>query len=216
MVFGLQKERKRHHSWFTEEAGSSGGGCIQQLSGYNKILQLSSSPAYLQWAHTAGTKCLWNQSEKTSLVTNAFFKKRFYLFTSRGKGREEGWEGEKHPSVASHRCPDWEPGTKPRNPGTCPDLESKQLSLREFAPNQPSHTIQGLMLSCLHNDAQVNCKHLFDILDRGFSHSLQMLSCVCLWHSHYQEESVFACHLQNLLVPVIPSSHYPCPHPPLL
>lgn len=57
------------------------------------------------------------------------------------------------------------------------------------------------MLSCLHNNGQVNCKHLLNILHIGFSQSLPILSWVCLWHLDYHEQSTLAYHPWSLLVP---------------
>ena len=55
-------------------------------------------------------------------ITIYIFKNYIYLFLKRGKGRMK--EGEKHQCVvASHSTPT---GDLARNPGMCPDWESKQ------------------------------------------------------------------------------------------
>ena len=70
-----------------------------------------------------------------------FFKKRFYLFTFRERGRGGEREGEKHQcAVASHTPLT---GDLVRNPGMCPDWESNrrpfgsQASTQSTEPHQP-------------------------------------------------------------------------------
>ena len=54
----------------------------------------------------------------------SFFKKRFYLFIFRERGKEGEREGEKHQCVvASLASPT---GDLARNPGMCPDWDSNQ------------------------------------------------------------------------------------------
>ena len=70
-----------------------------------------------------------------------FFKKRFYLFITRERGKEREREGEKHQCVVvSHTPPTGDPA---RNPGMCPDQEPNwwppgfQASSQSTEPHQP-------------------------------------------------------------------------------
>ena len=70
---------------------------------------------------------LRNMSKKSSFyhfpgkALEYFYKKRFYLFIFRERGRE-GKEGEKHQCVVASCAPPT--GGWSRNPGMCPDWES--------------------------------------------------------------------------------------------
>ena len=58
------------------------------------------------------------------VVSFSFFKKRFYLFIFRERGREGDREAEKYQCVAaSHMAPT---GDLAHDPGTCPDRESNR------------------------------------------------------------------------------------------
>ena len=63
------------------------------------------------------------------------FKEFIYLFLERGEGRQKERERdidvrERHPSVASGRCPSWGPNPQP---GVCPDkeLNRQPVALRD-------------------------------------------------------------------------------------
>ena len=55
------------------------------------------------------------------VFSSSFFKRRFYLFIFRQRGREGEREGEKHPCVLASCTP--LTGDLACNPGTCPDWE---------------------------------------------------------------------------------------------
>ena len=75
------------------------------------------------------------------ISSESFFRKGFYLFIFRQRGREGERKGEKHWSVASCR-----PQTRNQilTPGMCSDQnQTGDLSLRRMTPNPLSHAGQG-------------------------------------------------------------------------
>ena len=96
-----------------------------------------SDPSYRQKQMLRQNKTWFYSTSKN----NTFFKKRFYLFISRARGREREREGTEHQCVvASHTSP---AGNLARNPGMCPDWElsrrpfSLQASTQSTEPHQP-------------------------------------------------------------------------------
>ena len=74
----------------------------------------------------------------------AFFKKRFYLFIFRGRGREGEREGEKHQCVVASHTP--ATGDLAHNPGMCPDWESNRWPFGlQLMLNPLSYTSQSEM-----------------------------------------------------------------------
>ena len=73
----------------------------------------------------SGGRAGWRKTGTTvTTETKKYFFKRFYLLTSRERGREGEGEGEKHQRVvASHVAPT---GDLAGNPGMCPDWDSNQ------------------------------------------------------------------------------------------
>ena len=69
-----------------------------------------------------------------------FFKKRFYLFIFRERGREGEGEGGKHCLLASHTLPT---GALARNPGMCPDWELNQRPFGSQAGAQSTELLQA-------------------------------------------------------------------------
>ena len=80
---------------------------------------------------------------------DSFFKKRFYSFIFRERGREGEKEGEKHQYVVASCAPPT--GDLACNPGMCPRLGIKLLTLMTCRPalNPLSHTSQGWSLYSL-------------------------------------------------------------------
>ena len=90
------------------------------------------------------TDVITRKRENLDLIS--FFKKRFYLFYFRQRGREGEIEGEKHQCmVASHVPPT---GDLACNQGMCPDWELNQqhfglqAGTQSTEPHQPEHIIK--------------------------------------------------------------------------
>ena len=97
-----------------------------------------------------GTPCSWDKW--SLLIPNPFFKKRFYLFIFRERGREGEREGEKHQCVVAFHAPPT--GDLVCNPGMCPDWELSQQPFGSQADPQSTKPYQPGWLQILMCETQ--------------------------------------------------------------